>query len=1249
MGGDERESQKAKQKQGDDVAKQKRAADLRAEDAASDAADTSHADRQLDMRLNGKQTNGTNFTDDSGPDHDFDDTGANQKTLWPEVEAILKGKANAKDLAAKVADLDRDGRDKVALRMDEVAKVATCADTLQIGDLVGLPRARTVRAALDAPLDLGALHAHIAAMASSDLIDLFDAATRAKVAKLKIAPVTLVPQLGGMDKTLAASSALIGWYITSTPAAAVARAMLRVDAETARTLSATLNELGRDAWNWVFAASDDLVASAPSANIHLDFTPAFADVTAALKAKTPAHEYASQKGTAPGGAKALEGLVPAGAVDVAALTKAVGAAVTFEHSGVNALTKSPFRERLIAATSIEQLMTLLEYMFIVDGEQLDWLLDSPLVTANDILALSATWSPGGIGRELESPKVLAKLAKRFPTSGPADLFGANRAGIYEIAQTNKAVRAWCVATAQPIDLLHIITFALPTTSKMWNLMVAEGLSPTWFHKLGIGDKGDARLRSLALNCPDPTAAEWIRTHLVGDHVVKDHFDNSVVDIPAVAHETDAGKRLAEGVTNDQVDGAEVGKRMAELSDAEIAKLRDDPKQLADVIQKLGGHWLTRVLFLVQPPLTFVLRHAPLVDDGIPTYIRSRPSAETAAAFRDDATRAKVLAQIHMPFTLLPALLEPHILAAVAKDSLTLEWLLSNTDARYAITLLGQPDVARAIGPVLSRRHLELIPGEMSLSKAQSESLERIANATTKSEIADSLRQRLDLDLPQREQGDKVEKPADTASDSKKAQLGQDELEIALTHKDLAGALDVVLAKPTNAANVLAVCRERSSTAIELLTKPDPKGRVEKLRAAVRTSPIAVFPDVSWITYLHSDAGRSWLFAEEPASVILAELVADAQLATFVFGKLGNDPTVLAWLDQIPKGSALTARERQHLRHLFDGVTNARLARRLFEIRFVGRVSAGSFEPSELARFWTIFERVPDSHTSQGSITNLNETKHSLPGQFGGGHMHLDDKLVGEGKDNEQYSGNLQLTKAELVAAYGYTDKDIEAHIAATHIKLVTNEKGEERYEIQKEVVKLLDFTVLHEIGHSVDEMLGSHTELVYKLAGWKAYTESDIGALAKDMGGWDRVKPADQKRIEEVWTSWINTRSYASLDTLVGDDHPAMSKTYEGVGIVDFARAKQPPNVETPPVHGHYMVTSMKNQQLYRVPERTRNAAPSPYSLTAPAEFFAECYAEYYYGFTGPGTEDKKGGRLAGWIKSWFDQNIDTLKHLPPK
>lgn len=1242
MSGDEREAQKAKQKPADHIETRKtRDTDLRREDADRDAADTSHADRQLAMRMNGK---GVNFTDEMGPDHEFENTGADQATLWPEVRKVLDGQADAKDLAKKVADLNREGRDKVALRMADVARVATCAETLQIGDLVGLPPARTVRAALDAPLDVGALRAHIAGLQSSDLVALFDAPTRAKVAKLSIAPNELVPQLNHLDSTLAASTGLVQWYVETTPAPVVARGMFRLDAATVDIVSTTLNEIGRPAWNWVSAVSEHLAQAG-----FLEFKPAFDDVAAALKAKTPTHEMFSRPGAAPGGGKALEKLVPSGAIDVEVILKAAGDAATFTRNDLQTLRKPPFRERLIAGLTVEQLVTTMELMLMTDSEKLDWLLDSPRLALADLLALSATWNGSDIRDALAMPKTLARLTVRFPAAGPADLFGARREGVYEIAQTSKAVRAWCIATAQPVDFLGIIMFSPSGITKMWTTMIAEGLSPTWVQKLGIGDKGDARFRRLALECPDPAAAAWIREHLIGDHVVKEHFDNTVVPIPAVAREADPSKRLAEGMTNDEVRGPELAKRVGELSDADLAKLRDDPKRLADLLERLDDHWLSRVLFLVQPDLRTVIGHAYLRSAGLPAYIRTRPAAETVAVFANEQSRAKILDQVHAPTAMFPALQEPSVLAQVGRNAEVLEWFLRYTDAPHAITLLGQAEVARAIGPVFSRAHLDLVPSAMTLSKNQRQALEHLVNAIPKQGIADRLRERLEADPADRDLGDKAAKPSDTASDAKRAQLAQDELDIALGHKDLAAALDVVLSEPPNRANVLAVCRERASGAVELLTKPAHATRVQKLLEVARTSPVAVFPDVPWHAFLHSEAARRWLFEQEPPSQILHALVEDPQLAKLVFSLGEDDASLRAWMNNLPKGTALSPRERQHLRQLFDGTTNNVVARRLFEIRFVGRLTPKSFDHAELARFWSIFERVPEAHTSQGSIRALNESRTGLPGMFGGGHMHLDAELVRENKDNIQYDGDHLMTKAELVDAYGYNDIQIEAHIKAGEIKRIDTAHGE-RFQVQKETVKLLDFTVLHEIGHSVDEMLGEHTELVYGLAGWRAYGESDIDALGRDMGGWDRVKPADKKRIEEVWSSWINTRGYGTIDELVDENHPARSETYAGVGLVDFARAKHAPLIgSAPPIHGHHMAANIKNQKIYRIPERTRNAAPSRYSLTAPEEFFAECYAEYYHLFTGPGTEDKKGGRLAGWIKTWFDQNIDTLKHNPSR
>jgi hypothetical protein len=64
----------------------------------------------------------------------------------------------------------------------------------------------------------------------------------------------------------------------------------------------------------------------------------------------------------------------------------------------------------------------------------------------------------------------------------------------------------------------------------------------------------------------------------------------------------------------------------------------------------------------------------------------------------------------------------------------------------------------------------------------------------------------------------------------------------------------------------------------------------------------------------------------------------------------------------------------------------------------------------------------------------------------------------------------------------------------------------------------------------------------------------------------------------------------------------------------------------------------------------TELARASTYSLTAPEEFFAECYMTYYLTSDGtPGTAAHKGELLAPWIKQWFDANVDKVGHNPSR
>ena len=79
-------------------------------------------------------------------------------------------------------------------------------------------------------------------------------------------------------------------------------------------------------------------------------------------------------------------------------------------------------------------------------------------------------------------------------------------------------------------------------------------------------------------------------------------------------------------------------------------------------------------------------------------------------------------------------------------------------------------------------------------------------------------------------------------------------------------------------------------------------------------------------------------------------------------------------------------------------------------------------------------------------------------------------------------------------------------------------------------------------------------------------------------------------------------------------------------------------------------MTRHATQEFLSLSPKAYHASPSAYALTAPEEYFAECYANYYREFDGtPETAGKKGASLVPWIKDWFDKNIDTVGHNPQR
>lgn len=270
------------------------------------------------------------------------------------------------------------------------------------------------------------------------------------------------------------------------------------------------------------------------------------------------------------------------------------------------------------------------------------------------------------------------------------------------------------------------------------------------------------------------------------------------------------------------------------------------------------------------------------------------------------------------------------------------------------------------------------------------------------------------------------------------------------------------------------------------------------------------------------------------------------------------------------------------------------------------------------------------------------------GSWNGREIVLDEDMKpGEGtQDMAPRSG--QMTREQVRKLYGWDDATIEKQLKDGRLeeKAVA---GQTVYELPDVSMDKFTQVLLHEVGHSVDSILGTKTEVVYDMAGWRQYDEGDFETWATEMGGWDKVEKSDQAKIRQAWLDAL--RSKLSVSSMVDHEHPARAKKYEGVGIVDATRADIN-GLYTNPIrsNGRTFVMQPYYGYFYSLKAEAAGTAPSAYSLYAPAEYFAECYVEYYRSVDGtPAGAQLKGGMLPSPVKKWFDAHVDKVRFDPKR
>ncbi len=263
---------------------------------------------------------------------------------------------------------------------------------------------------------------------------------------------------------------------------------------------------------------------------------------------------------------------------------------------------------------------------------------------------------------------------------------------------------------------------------------------------------------------------------------------------------------------------------------------------------------------------------------------------------------------------------------------------------------------------------------------------------------------------------------------------------------------------------------------------------------------------------------------------------------------------------------------------------------------------------------------------------------------------------GTGAGSPRYEKTEWQSKEELAALLGISEDEVEKRVGDRIEK--QEGKGKALYRVKKVAGKEMSQSALHEIGHAVDQMIGGRTELVYGLAGWKKYGEADFDAWVDEMNGWAgaNVEEGDRHEIRDAFRHRMNGNQSiegpaGSMADMVTKDHPLRKSKNHGSFLVKTAvDSASPFHYRHPTVRGSRMfVMSNYYQHYFSCDPKLIPIAPRPYSLFAPEEFFADCYAEYYREYNGtPDTEDRKGGNLPAWVKVWFDKNVDRIGHDPP-
>ncbi len=437
----------------------------------------------------------------------------------------------------------------------------------------------------------------------------------------------------------------------------------------------------------------------------------------------------------------------------------------------------------------------------------------------------------------------------------------------------------------------------------------------------------------------------------------------------------------------------------------------------------------------------------------------------------------------------------------------------------------------------------------------------------------------------------------------------------------------------------------------------------KMAMATGASPGTLFALIrampAW-TQVMTDSNALWIWwmvagsAEEMLAEVSSPLVPDASVTNIV--NRMKSTGAFAWmLGALPRGATLTQDQRRGLRRL-AGILPQPDCGQLFEVRFNKPLTAAagvSWVVEDIRPVWDQLDVLPDQDVSENTILT---TFRAISGDagFANGDGSIE---LGNGLRTSTFWGNGPTQSAN------------------------NGTPNPER----------LGHTVRHEIGHQVHTALQSTVDswLQAGIGFWyHPGTGAGVDTTITELGGWPskfrdkrdqevEFTAADKTRIQSLITSHSGSSTWgpngssplpvagsvardatlpagtamtqAERDVLLWDALPGAVRTM-------FTTSDTGPwyiNYTSHPTgtRGRYFWNHWYSKPYYfsGTALSAINATGDNYSSMSEAEFFANCYAEYFKDPAGYNDPTKWGGSLNGTVKDFFKRCVvDRQPYTPP-